>query len=463
MGMHNWVPSELDLLLMRSHENKQPCEKKKNKDEEVCDKSQDSRNQFVEKLLRSILHKTNEKCSFPNDQGEAQMFSAIMYPLFGASSISDLKEENWVASLASAEIVLAMACLGAGGNTKRQMMKCLKTPNGETIESYHKSVTEQLKELDNPEFESEFINACSIFLQKGTGISQNYEQSLKTTFDSEVQSFDFVNDNDAAIRGINEWVDTNTKGKYPNLLQGISEATRMMIFNVIYLKAKWLVPFHIADTRRANFHCPNGVDKEVDFMNLRLDGVDNKNVDGLKVIRREGYRILELPYKGGRLSMHLLLQDKECGNPEIDKPEQVEKDFAAFISSGKRFEEEEELARYVHVMLPKFKIESSHDLTPMFEDAGMSDMFSYNADFTRMFTSGTGYVSKAVQVATVDVTEDGTEACAVTYMCMKACCIEPEGEPMEEFIFDRPFWFVISDKQTDRSLFNGKCVDPSPI
>merc|ERR1711957_1143669 len=136
------------------------------------------------------------------------------------------------------------------------------------------------------------------------------------------------------------------------------------------------------------------------------------------------------------------------GNPEIDKPEQVEKDFAAFISSGKRFEEEGELARYVRVMLPKFKIESNHDLTPMFKDAGMSDMFSDKGDFTKMFTSGTGFVSKAVQVASVDVTEDGTEACAVTHTLFYRLSYISAGEKMEQFIFDRPFWFVISDNQT---------------
>ena len=52
--------------------------------------------------------------------------------------------------------------------------------------------------------------------------------------------------------------------------------------------------------------------------------------------------------------------------------------------------------------------------------------------------------------------EEGTEAAAATFSAFvaKLCC------PME-FKCDRPFMFLIRDKQTDVTLFSGHVVDPT--
>ena len=55
--------------------------------------------------------------------------------------------------------------------------------------------------------------------------------------------------------------------------------------------------------------------------------------------------------------------------------------------------------------------------------------------------------------------EEGTEAAAATFSAfvVKSCC---PPEPIE-FKCDRPFMFLIRDKQTDVTLFSGHVVDPT--
>ena len=53
--------------------------------------------------------------------------------------------------------------------------------------------------------------------------------------------------------------------------------------------------------------------------------------------------------------------------------------------------------------------------------------------------------------------EQGTEAAAATYI---AFGIKSLSYPIE-FKCDRPFMFLIRDKQTDVTLFSGHVVDPT--
>ena len=53
--------------------------------------------------------------------------------------------------------------------------------------------------------------------------------------------------------------------------------------------------------------------------------------------------------------------------------------------------------------------------------------------------------------------EEGTEAAAATFF---AFGIKSSSLPIE-FKCDRPFMFLIRDKQTDLTLFSGHVVDPT--
>ena len=60
--------------------------------------------------------------------------------------------------------------------------------------------------------------------------------------------------------------------------------------------------------------------------------------------------------------------------------------------------------------------------------------------------------------AKVEVDEEGSKAAAVTEMMMETTAFMP-GDEKVEFTVDRPFVFVIRDKESGVILFTGRVLD----
>ena len=72
------------------------------------------------------------------------------------------------------------------------------------------------------------------------------------------------------------------------------------------------------------------------------------------------------------------------------------------------------------------------------------------------------FISKVIHKAFVEVNEEGTEAAAATAVLfgLKSAGARPLPPPPEEFYCDRPFIFLIHEKNTNTVLFLGKFVKP---
>jgi serine protease inhibitor len=70
------------------------------------------------------------------------------------------------------------------------------------------------------------------------------------------------------------------------------------------------------------------------------------------------------------------------------------------------------------------------------------------------------FISAAQQKTLVEVNEEGTEAAVVTGMEVQIASVSPRLEPFD-MIVDRPFLFLIEDKQTEVILFMGTVFDPT--
>ena len=89
---------------------------------------------------------------------------------------------------------------------------------------------------------------------------------------------------------------------------------------------------------------------------------------------------------------------------------------------------------------------------------GIVDVFdSEIADLSKMGSRhDKAFVNKAFQLSHIKVEESGTEAAAVTVIIAKDNAVIPgETDPIE-FNVNRPFTYIIRDKQTNTILFVGK-------
>lgn len=118
----------------------------------------------------------------------------------------------------------------------------------------------------------------------------------------------------------------------------------------------------------------------------------------------------------------------------------------------------------VHVTIPRFRLELGLEMTEPLRELGITRAFSrFQADFSKMTADPEGlFIGSVVHKAFIDVNEKGTEAAAATAIVMAAgCAMEPE--PPKEFRADRPFLFLIRDRQTKLIHFLGRVTHPMPI
>jgi len=161
--------------------------------------------------------------------------------------------------------------------------------------------------------------------------------------------------------------------------------------------------------------------------------------------------MIELPYKGDRIVMQILLPRQAGGLRELEDKLMTEELETLF--------QENKMEEKVALTLPRFKLEQTIPLNSHLESLGIRDMFlAGQADFSGIDGSRELFVSTVVQKAFIEVNEEGSEAAAATgaVMMMRSMPMPPE-----EFVADHPFLFYLRDRLTGMLLFQGRVQDPS--
>jgi len=113
----------------------------------------------------------------------------------------------------------------------------------------------------------------------------------------------------------------------------------------------------------------------------------------------------------------------------------------------------------VLLFLPKFTFTSEHGLSWILAPLGMADAFSsLHADFSGMIGGRDLVVDEVYHKAFVALDEAGTEAAAATAVVAKVVAIP---SPPIEVRVDRPFLFLIRDRETGTILFLGRVLNPT--
>lgn len=169
------------------------------------------------------------------------------------------------------------------------------------------------------------------------------------------------------------------------------------------------------------------------------------------VIRDLDASFIELPYgNDDRLSM-LLIYPNSTLTPIFRKLRQFDlaKIHAKIQESGEDDDPDD-----VKLTLPKFVIDSDLELSTVFEHLGISDIFDpVKADLSKMSKQKL-HVSHVFHKAVIEVDELGTTAYSVT-----TAPISNRNIP-KEFVFNRPFGFLITDRATNTLLFAGQVRYP---
>jgi serpin B len=114
------------------------------------------------------------------------------------------------------------------------------------------------------------------------------------------------------------------------------------------------------------------------------------------------------------------------------------------------------------VRLPKFEVEyGAKRLNGVLKKLGMETAFDpYEANFSGIADTAPRnlYISYVDHKAIVEVSEEGTEAAAVTVVGVGTTSVGPT--PLS-FVVNRPFFFEIRDDRSGSVLFMGKILNPA--
>lgn len=174
-----------------------------------------------------------------------------------------------------------------------------------------------------------------------------------------------------------------------------------------------------------------------------------------------GAHILELPYKGEKISMFVLLPPFATARPASSGDNDGVRQMIEHISSEEGAAEFQDILHYgvpprdVEVYLPKFTMEKELPVNTLLAALGAGDLVMTNAADLRGFLEEGEkplHLGDAVHRARIEVTEEGTTAAAAT-----ALFTFRSGRPLQPAVFNanHPFVYLIFDKQRNSILFSG--------
>lgn len=108
----------------------------------------------------------------------------------------------------------------------------------------------------------------------------------------------------------------------------------------------------------------------------------------------------------------------------------------------------------VELYLPKFNIDSDLELRTLLEHLGITDIFDPVKAKLKRMSNQEIYVSRVFHKAVIQVDEAGTVAAAIA-----GGTLSFKQSPVE-FVFNRPFGFIITDRITHTLLFAGQIRNP---
>lgn len=399
---------------------------------------------FFQSCGEMIVGVEGPKGELPRDLTvtEMQIIEAdqsFSYELF-RNTVDFDDEENIMISPLSVSMALSMTLNGAEGETFDAMRKTLKMSglDLDEINDGYKSLIKLLVELD-PEVTLKVAN--SIWHDDEFLVKQEFLDRLIEVFGASIEDMDFKDP--ASVNRINDWVNTNTEGLIEKIIDEIPDDMVMYLINAIYFKGNWLYKFDEKDTRIDDFYLENGEKKVVDMM---------IQSDRFATYFSEQVHMIELPYGDSLFSMTVLMP--------ADERQPLDQFISESVTSENLNRWRSDLRtplQKIPVQLPKFEMKYEIKYNDILKAMGMEIAFdAYSADFSGIadMSPQNLFISEVKHKTFIRVDEKGTEAAAVTSVGMM-----PTSMP-QPMIVNRPFVFIIHERESGTNLFMGKVMNP---
>ena len=350
----------------------------------------------------------------------------------------NLLRENWngenlLLSPLSVLSALGMTANGARGETLAQMEAVLGLP----VEELNEALAAWTENLPRESVcRADLANALWLRDDGSLAPEEAFLQTAADWYGAEVFSAPF----DAGTRKeINRWVDRNTHGMIPEILEDIPKDVVLYLVNALALEAEWETVYREDQVWDRVFTTEAGEEQTGSFL-YSSEGY---------YLKDDGAQGFLKPYKGGRWALAALLPEEGTA-------------LRAYLASrnGKGLHAllkhpEETL---VEAAIPKFQCRYGVNLVESLKAMGMPSAFlPGEANFSGMGTAaGPLFISGVLHRTYLSVDEKGTKAGAATAVAMSGS----GGTEITPVVhLDRPFLYLLVDLETGLPAFLGAVTE----
>ena len=334
-----------------------------------------------------------------------------------------------------------MTYAGARGQTAKEMCQVLRICRLKY--NVHALFDATIASLNAAHGRYSLSLANGVFVDTRFTLRQSYRSLLSKCYSASFKQLDFSGDPEGAAAYINQWVEDRTNDKIQDIVsEGDVKGAALALANAIYFKGTWKCRFDPYRTAVAPFRVSSSESTQVNMMTQTARFRYSLN-------RRLNCQILELPYRGNRLAMYILLPKKIDGLAYLEH----RLTFSSITSALGQLR-----PRRISVAIPRFEMTVGEKLPEVLKTMGMNLAFTPAANLVGISPTRPLYISEVIHEAFIGVDEEGTEAAAATFIAVTWGSIPPS---QKKFVADHPFVFLIRDSITGTILFIGRLAMPS--
>lgn len=363
--------------------------------------------------------------------------NAFAFDLLRTIDRQEADGKNRFLSPMSVGYVLGMLHSGAAGQTRQQINRVagFQGATPEVVNFYYQKLSENLPKVD-PTVNLRTANAIYTNSALGITLKDAYQQAMQTYYQAQVKGLDYTKS--ASLSEINSWCSKQTDGMISKMLDRLDPATVCTLINAIYFKATWTEKFDEKDTRDATFTAA-GNKQKLPMMH---------RLGRIRYAENDLFRMIQLPYGAGQWAMRVLLPTNGHSADDIVAA------LGADSFDGDQLQYE---TADVDILLPRFECDTKMELIDVLKSMGMPLAFDANAaEFPDICDQGNLYISRMLQKARIEVSEEGTKAAAVTVAeASFTSASEPQFRRID-FHCTQPFVYLITERSSDAVCFVGK-------
>lgn len=393
----------------------------------------------AENLMENISAKKPEVHSLDDSFSSAQMSFAV--ELFQHTAQED-EDKNILVSPLSVMLALAMTANGADEDTLSEMQQVLSGNLGTiSLDALNQSLQAYVNSLPSGDkCKLQLANSIWFRDDKSLSIEEAFLQTNADYYNAQIYKSAF---DSQTVKDINLWVNENTDKMIDKIIDRIDADTIMYLINALTFDAEWAQTYEKNNIRDGEFTSISGDIQTVDMMRSSEHYyLEDENATGfIKNYKDGAYRFVALlPNKGIHISHYIR--------------------SLTYDNLGQMIKNTEETT--VIATMPKFSYEYAITMNDVLEEMGMPTAFDDdNANFTKLGVSDLGniYIGNVLHKTFISVDELGTKAGAVTSVAMDGKSASMELPEPKIVRLDRPFVYMILDRETNLPIFIGTVVD----